>query len=439
MKRVFTFIFTILYVSIFAQPASIGTDCGGGSGYTYTNHALTDKGAFRQKKVQENFSTAAGSRKWEFNADSYFNTWRAPSGTAIQISGHNTVVAPSSSTASAFFRANFGGGDGARMKATTNGNFYFFNITDGGNYVNQYMSILETTFDPVSLNAPTRSPAGTVNANVSVVVTVTTSANPSSGENVYLRYTTDNYTTSTLVAFTFTGSTGTATIPGLPQGTTVNYYCYSSPSSKTAIDAEVTSNGQRSHDLMTLNLSTGDSYLIDVALSADFLNFNVSKLAGASQLSWQTASEKNNAQFNIQRSTNNQVWQTIGSVKATNNPSGAQYNFTDEAPLSNINYYRLQMVDNEGKVTYSKVVSVSGNDAKKSLAVYPNPVKAELNVVTDGQATGVSIFDMTGKSVLQFNDNRTKVNVQDLPNGVYFMRLLDKNNLLGEPVRFVKQ
>lgn len=176
-----------------------------------------------------------------------------------------------------------------------------------------------------------------------------------------------------------------------------------------------------------------------VALSSDVINLNVLYKSNINLINWQTASEKNNAQFNVQRSSNNQAWQTIGSVKATNNPSGAQYNFTDEAPLSNINYYRLQMVDNEGKVTYSKVVSVSGNDAKKSLAVYPNPVKAELNVVADGQATGVSIFDMTGKTVLQFNDNRTKVNVQDLPNGVYFMRLLDKNNLLGEPVRFVKQ
>lgn len=181
------------------------------------------------------------------------------------------------------------------------------------------------------------------------------------------------------------------------------------------------------------------TFMTDATLSVDMQRFTANSESKYNFLLWQTTSEKNNAQFNIQRSTNNQAWQTIGSVKATNNPSGAQYNFTDEAPLSNINYYRLQMVDNEGKVTYSKVVSVSGNDAKKSLAVYPNPVKAELNVVADGQATGVSIFDMTGKTVLQFNDNRTKVNVQDLPNGVYFMRLLDKNNLLGEPVRFVKQ
>ena len=210
----------------------------------------------------------------------------------------------------------------------------------------------------------------------------------------------------------------------------------------TSYTLEIYSNAESS-DGTHWNTNSGNNFKLtfttDIALNAEMTDFSAKKMLNVNDIYWQTASEKNNAQFNIQRSTNNQVWQTIGSVKATNNPSGAQYNFTDEAPLSNINYYRLQMVDNEGKVTYSKVVSVSGNDAKKSLAVYPNPVKTELNVVTDGQATGISIFDMTGKMVRQFNDNRVRVNVQDLPNGVYFMRLLDKNGLLGEPVRFVKQ
>ena len=90
-------------------------------------------------------------------------------------------------------------------------------------------------------------------------------------------------------------------------------------------------------------------------------------------------------------------------------------------------------------MTYSKVVSVSADGGKKTLSVYPNPVKSELNLVTDGNTEGVSIYDMTGRAVRQYNDNRTKVNVADLPNGLYFVRLLDKNGLAGEPVRFVKQ
>lgn len=246
-------------------------------------------------------------------------------------------------------------------------------------------------------------------------------------------------TTELSASYTCTFSSGgvvdvcTATIPAQALNTTVKYIIVAWHSGG---GTDIYANSGTNTDPAA---ATVFSYTVDTPLPVSIVDILGEKKDGINNLYWKSSSEINSSYFNIQRSTNNQAWQTIGSVKATNNPSGAQYNFTDEAPLSNINYYRLQMVDNEGKVTYSKVVSVSGNDAKKSLAVYPNPVKAELNVVTDGQATGVSIFDMTGKSVLQFNDNRTKVNVQDLPNGVYFMRLLDKNGLLGEPVRFVKQ
>lgn len=181
------------------------------------------------------------------------------------------------------------------------------------------------------------------------------------------------------------------------------------------------------------------TFTTDAALAVNMRDLFVKKLDEESHLSWTTSSEKDNAQFNIQRSTNNQTWQTIGSVKATNNPSGAKYNFTDDAPLSSINYYRLQMVSTDGKMDYSKVVSVSGKEGKQTLSIYPNPVKAELNVLTDGTIEGISIYDMTGRMVRQYNDNRSKVNVQDLPNGIYFVRLLDKNGLIGEAVRFVKQ
>ena len=117
--------------------------------------------------------------------------------------------------------------------------------------------------------------------------------------------------------------------------------------------------------------------------------------------------------------------------------------------LSKISYYRLLMVDLNGQMTYSKVVAVGGQKDKQTLSVYPNPVKTELTLLTDGNTVdrgnldsfgkGVSIFNMTGQLVRQVNDSRTKVDIQDLPNGIYYVRLLDKNGLAGEAVRFVKQ
>ena len=122
-----------------------------------------------------------------------------------------------------------------------------------------------------------------------------------------------------------------------------------------------------------------------------------------------------------------------------------QIDVTKKGNTNSVNWQTASEMD----MDYSKVVSVSGKDGKKTLSVYPNPVKTELNVLSDGNSVdvgnpdslgnGVSIFNMTGQLIRQFNDNCTKVDVQDLPNGIYFVRLLDKNGLAGEAVRFVKQ
>ena len=122
-----------------------------------------------------------------------------------------------------------------------------------------------------------------------------------------------------------------------------------------------------------------------------------------------------------------------------------QIDVTKKGNTNSVNWQTASEMD----MDYSKVVSVSGKDGKKTLSVYPNPVKTELNVLSDGNTVdvgnpdsfgkGVSIFNMTGQLVRQVNDNRSKVDVQDLPNGIYFVRLVDKNGLSGEAARFVKQ
>lgn len=244
-------------ISAFAQTFNIGTDITG----SYSNYGMNDRGAFWQRRIQETGTTTAGTRKWEFNADWYFNTWRAPSGTPINIAGHNQVIPPSASTASAFWRDNFGGGDGARLLATTSGNYYTFNITEinpgtTDDYINQHMSVLETNFNPVAINAVT-SAWGTYGTRV---VTVTLASAPAVGENIFVRYSTDNYVTSSLLLCTVAGTTATATIPTLAQNANVSFYAYSSNRSSSAILTDVTTFGQFAHDLSTLELGGGGSY-----------------------------------------------------------------------------------------------------------------------------------------------------------------------------------
>ncbi len=77
-------------------------------------------------------------------------------------------------------------------------------------------------------------------------------------------------------------------------------------------------------------------------------------------LFWQTASELNSNYYEIQRSKDGQNFSKIGNVFSHGTTSLENfYSFKDIMPLKGINYYRLSMVDLDGKMNYSKIVSVN--------------------------------------------------------------------------------
>jgi hypothetical protein len=70
--------------------------------------------------------------------------------------------------------------------------------------------------------------------------------------------------------------------------------------------------------------------------------------------------------------------------------------------LSGILYYRLQIVDNDGKATYSTIVALrlDGSSFSTDISVYPNPFVSniKLNVSSTKEANAsVSIMNITGQ------------------------------------------
>ncbi len=153
-------------------------------------------------------------------------------------------------------------------------------------------------------------------------------------------------------------------------------------------------------------------------------------------LSWTTASETNNNVFYIERSLNNQKFETIGQVKGQGTTGQTHcYQFTDDVTSlqKTVAYYRLQQMDFDGHKSFSKTVSV----ALKSLIglkIYPS-------LVTKGdiihfEITGnihFDIIDMNGKVVKTVQNTASSelfnMSTAELPAGRYFVRLLDKGML----------
>ena len=112
-------------------------------------------------------------------------------------------------------------------------------------------------------------------------------------------------------------------------------------------------------------------------------------------LQWQTTNEVNTASFFIERSTSNGSFTAIGSLNAVG--SGASsYQFSDIAPQVGTNFYRLKMIDKDGKFSYSQVVSASVSNAANNnniqiINLAPNPA---VNSTTIYFKQGVSVANI---------------------------------------------
>ncbi len=174
-------------------------------------------------------------------------------------------------------------------------------------------------------------------------------------------------------------------------------------------------------------------------------NFTAASNIGSIYLNWQTAQEIHTSYFDIERSINGNNFSSIGQVNASGHSlSNNSYSFIDLKPLEGNNYYRLKMIDEDGKFTYSKVVSVKNDIASNSFRIFPNPANEILYIQTrsvSNDFAALQVFDASGRKLkdekIILNGNSYQLNIKDLPKGVY--DLLLKSKVINKHQKFMKQ
>lgn len=174
-------------------------------------------------------------------------------------------------------------------------------------------------------------------------------------------------------------------------------------------------------------------------LPVNLLSFSARKNGNSNQLGWTTVDEQNNLGFEVQRSVNGLNYEKIGFVYARstngNSVTGINYDFTDNDPQGNIQYYRLRQVDINNQSKYSTVVTVR-SEAPNGLVItglFPNPAETVINLqistpVADKLA--ITITDINGMPILQqiayagAGSNTLQLNVTRLPKGTYFIKVI---------------
>ncbi len=186
-----------------------------------------------------------------------------------------------------------------------------------------------------------------------------------------------------------------------------------------------------------------------VTFPVTILSFTATKQATQNLLQWATTQEINSSYFAVQRSSDGSNFSTLGQVNAAGNSSSTHnYTFTDN--LSSVNghpstlFYRLKMVDKDGKFTYSQIRSIN-ETASFAASIYPNPVlnNLNLNFSSDKAMTvQVEIINNEGKVIttqqmqVAAGASTQSINTAALSNGAYYLRLVSAEG--EEELKFVK-
>lgn len=115
--------------------------------------------------------------------------------------------------------------------STTNNYYYTFNVGTYYSASDNFMSILETSYNPTNISSISQSPTtSNVYGGQPVTVTINLASSPNTGEYVYLMYSEDTFTVyhRSVEVTNFSGGTGTAIIPAYSAGTTIFYYIITS-------------------------------------------------------------------------------------------------------------------------------------------------------------------------------------------------------------------
>lgn len=175
----------------------------------------------------------------------------------------------------------------------------------------------------------------------------------------------------------------------------------------------------------------------EAPLPVNLISFNAKPAGTKVEVTWKTASERNNSHFIVERSYNARNFEEIGRVEGKGDSnSEASYSFTDSKPLAGISYYRLKQVDfdsmvdgsvKKGEETLSRIVSVE-LDKTSAMSVSPNPSTEYFEIKLD-VPTKISkwkLVDISGRLV-QDNGTGSRVNLSNVSPGEYIVEVTTVN------------
>jgi hypothetical protein len=220
------------------------------------------------------------------------------------------------------------------------------------------------------------------------------------------------------------------------------------------LDANIVWNAPASRWEVTFDITGFSGFFVSsgslTPLPLTLISFTAQAGEDAVLLSWTTATEQNTSYFELQRSSDGVHFLPLATLAAAGNSNNTlHYSATDPltGSLQAAYFYRLKMVDLDGKSSYSLVAAVKLLTTELAISLLPNPFHGQFTATISAPKTTdaiLTVSDLSGKLLLKQNISLKKgVNSLDgskislLANGMYFMTVT--TGVQHQTIRLVKE
>lgn len=162
-------------------------------------------------------------------------------------------------------------------------------------------------------------------------------------------------------------------------------------------------------------------------LPIELIDFYATQNGSKNDLTWKVATEKNIAQYIIEKSDDGMNFNELTKVKAKNIEGYyLLYNVEDNSPYEGITYYRLMTEEINGKIYYHKIIEVDKSNKNWEVLAYQKNenLLIEFKKSVPKNAT-ISLYDLSGQLVTEnkITSSQTEINIAIIAPGIYFAKI----------------
>lgn len=169
-------------------------------------------------------------------------------------------------------------------------------------------------------------------------------------------------------------------------------------------------------------------------------SFTATKIGNTVQLNWKGLPSETASSFKVERSNDGIDFIALGIINSRASAIEVAHSFTDASPLAT-NYYRIKSTDADGKIGYSKTITLAMNKLIAGLQLSPNPASStiQLRLTAPKGSVLLQVKDLAGRTMqsIQVSSQGATVykslDISSLPKGIYSLIAGDASTL------FIKQ